>query len=143
MEWSQTLLIALITLVATKVVDYFVGVFSEKREFRKKIRDRCLEEIEQLKDEVGIIYEIASNWKGFGDKEKDYAEVLSNESRLIGKYNKYPSVAMAARDTIHHCKIVMDMESKREISVGEAKKDLAKVFADFISECNNYLRTNV
>ncbi len=140
MDWKQTLLIALITLVATKVLDHFVDVFSDKRNFRRRRRDLVLTEIEELKDQIGVIYEIASNWKNFDAKQQDYVEQFNRESQLLGKYNKYPNVAMAARAVTHQCKIVADIEKAGKGDLEQPKKKLGSLFAEFIDKCEEHLK---
>lgn len=50
MNWWQTLIVALSTLVVAKVIDLFVSKFTEKREFNKFRRDKITDEIEVIKN---------------------------------------------------------------------------------------------
>ena len=104
MEWWQTLLVALSTYAFTKTVDHWLSISKEKREFKKLRREKMLEEIEDLKDEVGRYYELTANWKLHEMKTDKYRDMMTEDDNLIGKYNKYPEIANSARDIIHWCK---------------------------------------
>jgi len=133
--WWQTLTVALTTYAVTKLVD----LFTEKRDFRKRRRDLALTDIEQLKDRIGTLYELAANWKGFDQKQSCYIEAFEADHELIGRINKYPPVAQVARDTIHWCKIVAAEEKQGSNSTVEHKKELAEKYRNFLCQCDDYL----
>lgn len=62
--------------------------------------------------EIGKLYELAENWKSFEEKQGSYLTNFENDHELVGKFNTYPSIAQAARDTVHWCRIVASCEMK-------------------------------
>lgn len=139
MEWWQTLLVALSTYAFTKTVDHWLSISKEKREFKKLRREKMLEEIENLKDEVGRYYGLAANWKSHEMKTDKYRDMMTEDDHLIGKYNKYPEIANSARDAIHWCKIVADAEREYTTDVIESKKELSEKYKEFIRVCDEQL----
>src|SRR5882672_10175827 len=104
-EPSKTLLTAafgsaltLVVLAITKVIDYFAAIDKDKREFKNSRRDKVYAEIEELKNEVGTIYELSTNWQAYDSKAAKYLEAFNDDHKLIGNYNKYSEVAATARD---------------------------------------------
>jgi hypothetical protein len=139
MVWWQTLIVVLSTLVITKTVDFVISIYAEKRNFKKMRRELALKEIEELKNEVGIIYELAANWMAYKEKEEAYRSKFFTDYQLVGKYNKYPSIAQAARDAVHWCKIVADDERKSGDDLMKNKKELGEKFKLFLIACEDYL----
>jgi hypothetical protein len=139
MEWWQTLVVALCTYGFTKFVDHLIYISKEKREFKKTRRERMLTEIEELKDEVGRYFELASNWKSYEMKADKYKKMMLDDDHVIGKYNKYPDIVNAARDALHWCKIVSDDEKKRRDSLAGNKKELVNKYSAFIKICDKQL----
>ncbi|WP_419662332.1 hypothetical protein [Desulfosarcina variabilis] len=72
MNWWQTLIVALSTLIVTKVIDLLISWITQKREFNRFRREKIAEEIEALKNEIGMLYELAANWKSYEEKQKSY-----------------------------------------------------------------------
>lgn len=143
MEWWQTLVVALLTYGFTKTIDHLISISKEKRDFKKVRRERMLQEIEDLKDEVGRYYELSANWKTHEMKADKYKEMMTEDDHLIGKYNKYPEVVNAARDAIHWCKIVAHVEMEHSTDVIERKKELSKKYKEFIKICDEKLNNAV
>ncbi len=143
MTWWQPLIVALSTLVVAKLLDLFVARFNEKREFNKFRRQKEFDEIETLKDEIGKLIELTSNWKSFEEKQQLYIEEFENDHKIIGKFNKYPSIAQAARDTVHWCSIVASCEMKHTDDLIENKTELRNKFRIFLSACDNYMDSMV
>lgn len=143
MVWWQTLVVALSTLVLTKTVDIVISVYAEKRNFKKMRRELALKEIEELKNEVGIIYELAANWMAYKEKEEAYKSKFLTDYHMVGKYNKYPVVAQAARDVIHWCKIVASDERESGYELIKNKNELGEKFKLFLVACEDYLETVV
>ena len=137
MNWWQTLIVALSTYVVTKVIDFIISIVSEKREFKKFRREKIYNEIEELKNEIGKLYELAANWKAFEEKQKSYLTNFENDHELIGKYNKYPTIANTARDTIHWCKIVASCEMKHTNNLIENKKSWGRNIVYFYKHVIN------
>jgi hypothetical protein len=144
---SKTLLIAafgsaltLVILGITKAIEYYMAVDKEKRDFTNARRNQMHAEIEALKNEVGIIYELAANWQDHASKAKKYFDAFDDDYKLIGKYNKYREVASAARDTIHLCKVVAYFEMDRSKGdVVAAKLELTLKYREFLAACDGYL----
>jgi hypothetical protein len=143
MAWWQTLIVALSTLIVTKVIDLIVSNFSEKRQFNKLRRERIYNEIESLKNEIGKLYELAANWKSFEEKQSSYLTNFEKDHELIGNFNKYPSIAGAARDTIHWCRIVASCEMEHTRDLIENKKQLAEKFNLFLKTCDEFINSLV
>jgi len=143
MNWWQALIVALSTLVVSKVVDLFESWFKEKREFNKFRREKINDEIEALKNEIGKLFELASNWKSFEEKQRSYLTNFENDHELIGKFNKYPSIAQAARDTVHWCRIVASCEMRYTNNLIENKKELGEKFRKFLITCDDYMNSMV
>jgi len=139
MNWWQTLIVALSTYVVTKGIDFVISIVSEKKEFKKFRREKIYNEIEELKNEIGKLYELAANWKAFEEKQKSYLTNFENDHELIGKYNKYPNIANTARDAIHWCKIVASSEMKHTNNLIENKKELGEKYVLFIQACEEHL----
>ena len=139
MNWWQTLIVALSTYVVTKVIDFVISIISEKREFKKFRREKIYNEIEELKNEIGKLYELAANWKAFEEKQKSYLTNFENDHELIGKYNKYPNIANTARDTVHWCRIVASSEMRQTDNLIENKKELGGKYGLFLQACDEYL----
>ena len=129
-------MVALCTYAFTKTVDFFISISNEKRDFSRVRRERMLNEIEILKDEVGRFYELAANWKPHEMKEDKYKDMMLEDDQIIGKYNKYPSIVGPARDAIYWCKIVAHEERGHQDNVVESKKELRVKYTAFIEACN-------
>lgn len=142
MEW-WTLLVAAATYVGTKAVDHFFAIAKEKRDFRKHRREKAFAEIEELKDEVGRMYELASNWNSYDGKLGDYAAAFAKDFALVGKYNKYPQIAVAARDAVHWCKVVASCEKEHRDELIQNKKELAEKHRTFLQACEKYVESLV
>jgi hypothetical protein len=143
LDWWQTLLVALGTYAGTKLVDHLLAISREKRDFRKHRRERAFSELEELKDEIGRLYELSANWKAYDIKAEEYVKALAHDDYLVGKYNKYPNVAAAARDTIHLCKIVAfdERERDRHGELISNKKELTVQYQAFIQVCDKYIES--
>lgn len=139
MNWWQALIVALSTLIVTRVLDFVLTMLTEKSELNKYRREKVSDEIEILKNEVGKLYELASNWKSFEEKQRSYLTNFENDHELVGKFNKYPQIAQAARDTVHWCRIVASCEMKQTDDLIENKKELGNKFIVFMSACDDYI----
>ena len=139
MGWWQTLVVALLTYGVTKGVDFTLSFLAEKREFKKYRREKIYIDIEDLKNEVGILVELAANWKSFENKKESYIDVFTNDHELIGKFNKYPFVAHSAREVVHLCKIIASDEKENRNEVHENKKVMHDKYNKFLSICENYI----
>ncbi|MFH7326477.1 hypothetical protein [Desulfurivibrio sp. C05AmB] len=139
MTWWQALIVALSTLVVTKVLDLVIAQFTEKREFNRFRREKITEEIETLKNEIGMLFELTANWKAFDEKQKSYFANFENDHELVGKFNKYPSIAQAARDTVHWCRIVASCEMSQTNDLIENKKEMGERFRKFLKACDDYI----
>ena len=143
MGWWQTLIVALSTLIVTKFIGLFESKVTEKREFTKFRREKISDEIEALKNEIGKLFELAENWKTYEEKQKSYLTNFQNDHELVGKFNKYPSIAQAARDTVHWCRIVASGEKKQTSDLIENKKELGEKFKIFLTACDDYMNSLV
>jgi hypothetical protein len=143
MNWWQTLIVALSTLIVTKVLDLIFLKFTEKRELNKYRRERISDEMEALKDEIGKLCELALNWKSFEEKQRSYLTNFENDHELVGKFNKYPPIAQAARDAVHWCRIVASCEMKQTHDLIENKKELVSKFKLFLKTCDDYIKNLV
>ena len=132
---------ALSTLVVTKGVDVFISWITEKKEFNRYRREKITDEIEALKNEIGKLFELAANWKSFEEKQRSYLANFENDHELVGKFNKYPSIAQAARDTVHWCRIVASCEMKSTNDLIENKKELGEKFRTFLAVCDGYMKS--
>jgi hypothetical protein len=90
MTWWQTLIVALSTLIVTKGIDLLMASFTEKREFNRFRREKTIEEIEALKNEIGKLFELAANWKAFEEKQRSYLANFENDHELVGRYHCCP-----------------------------------------------------
>ncbi len=145
MIWIELLkvpvIIVLLTIIVTKLLDLLTSLLNEKREFKKYIRNKSYNEIEELKEELGKLVELASNWKGYDQKEAEYRKNFVNDHELIGRFNKYPPIANYARDTIHWCAIVASCEKKVSDDLIENKKELKEKYKLFLQECDKYINS--
>jgi hypothetical protein len=141
MEWWQTLIVALATYSVTKSIDLWVSIKSEKREFKKLRRELCLKDIEQIKDEVGIIYELASNWRHFQEKQTAYIQYFESDHELIGRVHKYPIIVQATRQLLHWCKVTANEEQDASREVIIHKEELAKKHKLFLEQCEKVLES--
>ena len=141
MTWWQTLTVALATLVVTKLIDLIISTFTERKEFYKYRRQTIYAEIEHLKDEVGILIELSANWKVFDEKQETYIFNFGKDHELVGKYNKYPKIANAARDAVHWCKIVASCEKNHADDLVENKNKLQEKYCFFLQVCDEYVNS--
>jgi len=140
LSWEQALAVALITYVVTKGVDLVAYRLSEQREFRKKRRDIALQDIQDLKDEIGGLYALAANWKGFDSKALHYQKAFEQDHALVGRLHKYgQDVAQAGRDTLHWCMLVAEDERANAHERQETKNELAEKHREFLAACDRYL----
>jgi superfamily I DNA/RNA helicase len=143
MNWWQALIVALSTLIVTKLIDLLVSKFTEKRDFNKFRREKISDEIEALKNEIGKLFELAENWKSFEEKQRSYLTNFQNDHELVGRSNKYPSIAQTARDTVHWCRIVASCEMRQTDDLIENKKELGTKFKKFLTACDDYMNSLV
>lgn len=143
MNWWQALTVALLTLVVSTGLNLLVSRFNEKKEFNKFRREKHANEIESLKNKMGILLELAANWKPFEEKKRPYLTEFENDYKLVGTFNKYPSIAEAARDTVQWCRIVASCEMKLTDDLIENKKELGKQFSNFLTTCDDYMNSMV
>jgi hypothetical protein len=61
----------------------------------------------------------------------------------MGRYNKYPLIAQAARDTVHWCRIVASCEMKQTNDLIENKKEMGERFKMFLAACDDYIKSMV
>lgn len=141
MTWYQTLITALVSIAFTKLMDFLTAKAEERREFRKIRRKLAMEEIDILKNEIGQIYELASNWASYNQKQNHYIQFFNEEYRLLGKFHKYGNIAQKARDVLHWSKIIASDERDHASSVIEAKSQLHSSFKEFTNECEKYLNS--
>ncbi|PMP96684.1 MAG: hypothetical protein C0168_01585 [Candidatus Aminicenantes bacterium] len=66
-------------MIATRILDVFISRLSEKREFKKKRRDLALSEIDEIRNEIGALYDLAANWMSYKFKKKYYIKLFKNE----------------------------------------------------------------
>lgn len=137
------MIVALATLIVTKGIDFFISWLTEKREFNRFRREKTTEEIETLKNEIGKLFELAANWKSYEEKQRSYLTNFENNHELVGKFNKYPSIAQAARDTVHWCRIVASCEMRQTSDLIKNKKEMEEKFKNFLTICDDYLNKMV
>ncbi|MGY6555168.1 MAG: hypothetical protein ACXIUM_11685 [Wenzhouxiangella sp.] len=144
MTWVQALIVALVTYVVTKSMDLITQRFVEPREFRKLRRQRALNDLESLMDEIGTLCELAASWKSEKRKVLGYKELLKIDHKLVGRLHKYgPEVAGAGRNTLHYCMLVADSEFKKSDDLQSTKQALHEKREDFLKVCNAYLENLV
>lgn len=129
--------------IITKVLDFRFAILQEKRDFVRSRREKACEEIEELKNQVGTIYELSSNWNAYEVKRGDYATFFAKDHEVIGRYNKYPDIAAAARDTVHFCRIVAsdEQEADRRGDLVSHKKELRAKYQAFVQTCDKYIES--
>jgi hypothetical protein len=119
--------------IITKVLDFWFAILQEKRGFVKSRREKAWAEIEELKNQIGAIYELSINWDGYRATLPDFAAFFAKEHEIIGRLNKYPKIAATARDTTHFCKVVVKGGDST------SKKELAEKYQAFIQACDKYI----
>jgi len=133
--------------IVAKVIDIWASILKEKRDFIRSGREKAREEIDELKNEVGTIYELSISGKVYREKQLEYEKFFAKEHEVIGRYNKYPDIAQAARDTLHFCKIIRSDERDREIRHLDSSdllkntEALTAQYQAFIQACNSYIQT--
>jgi hypothetical protein len=138
--------LAILAGIITKLLDFCFEILKEKRVVKRSRREKAREEIEELKNQVGTIYELSSNWKGYEEKLGQYANFFAKDHEVIGRFNKYPDIAAAARDTVHLCKVVAHDEQERgnpdrRQDLILNKKELTAKYQAFIQACDKYLES--
>jgi len=132
-------LVASVTAIWRLPTDRRTSQVSHQREgWKKHRRERALQDIDELKDRIGALYELASSWKGFEQKKKHYLTAFQDDHTLLGRFHKYGSVAQAARDVLHWCMFVMDAE-RGAGGTRELKTQLNNKHKAFLCECENHL----
>jgi hypothetical protein len=159
-EFSKTMIAAAVggglTIlggILAKVFDFWIAILKEKRDFVRSGKEQAREEIEQLKNQVGTIYELSINWKAYREKQVEYENFFAKDYEVIGRCNKYPGIAAAARDAVHLCKIVAsrerdqfstaasgDMDSNTADLVS-SKEALVAQYQAFIQTCDKYIES--
>ena len=139
MEWWQGFLIAIGTYAGTKGIDELLAWFREKRNFRMFRRKKAWAELEHLKNEIGWMYQVGSNWKGSELKDADYNKIMRTEDRLLGGYNKYPEIASRGKDVVHWCKIICFAEKDHSLDPVQGKKELAEKYKAFLKACDEHI----
>lgn len=100
----------------------------------------ALQDLQELKDQNGGLYELAANWKAHQSKAPRYQQAFDQDYALIGRLHKYGSeVAQAGRNTLHWCMLVASDERDRANDVHETKKELAEKHREFLAACERYL----
>ena len=129
--------------IIAKVVDFWFAILQEKRNFLRSGREKAREEIEELKNQVGTIYELSINWNAYEAKQGEYTKFFAKDYEVIGRYNKYPDIAAAARDTVHFCKVVAygEREADRHGDLVSNKKELAALYQSFVQTCDKYIES--
>ena len=140
MSWWQTLIVVLLTSIVNKLIELFGSRYAQKTEFHKFRRAKVFDEIEILKDEIGVLFELAANWKPSEEKTGSYIRAFENDHELVGKYNKYPPIAQAARDTVHWCKIVADCERKCTDDLIKNKQEMGEKYRMFLTACDDHIK---
>lgn len=120
-----------------ETVGFWFAIAKEKRDFKKYRREKAYGEIEDLKDSIGKLYELTANWKSHDSKAGEYDKAFINDHELIGKYNKYPEIAAAARDVVHWCKIVAF--SERETRGRDLIENKKEKHREFLQACEIHL----
>lgn len=144
MIWWQTLIVALAVMIVTKAADTLLAIISEKRKFKWYRREKAHEEIESIKSDIGVIYELAMNWKPFDSKQQEYIQSLGRDHQLIGRFNKYPDIAKHARDVVHWCNIIAEAEMKKETEeLTKLKPQLAEKYQSLIRSCDRVLAEGI
>ncbi len=139
MIWWQSALITGSSIVLGWILNVWAESIKEKRQFKRFRREKAFEEIEALKSEVGIIFELATNWKAFDEKRSEYSDRFSGDYQLIGKYSKYPDIAVSARDVLHLCKLIASKEKNMGDELPELKSELSAKYRNFLSACDKTL----
>jgi hypothetical protein len=131
--------------IISKALDYRFAIWNEKRDFVKSQKKKAVEEIEELKNQVGTIYELSNNWTSYDTKLGHYAKFFEKDHEVIGRYNKYPKIAEAARNTVHFCKIVAsdEKDGDRHGSLISNKRELREKYQIFIQTCDKYIENFV
>ena len=137
MEWWQTLLVALGTYGFTKFVDQLLTVWKDKRDFKLKRRDDTFAQIEDLKDQLGRMYELAINSKTY-DYSTHYLHHPDNQFSLIGKWNKYPEIADAAREVVYWCTVVRKIERDPD-NQRKNEAELRERYQTFLQVCKKFI----
>ena len=123
--------------------EYAISWFTEKREFNRYRREKITDEIEDLKNEIGKLFELTANWKSYEEKQRSYLTNFENDHELVGRFNKYPPIAQAARDTVHWCRIVASCEMRQTNNLIENKKEMGEKFKIFLTTCDEYMKSLV
>jgi len=127
----------------TKTFEFILAGFQQKRDFRRFRREKAYAEIEELKNEIGWVYQMGVNWKPIESKLSEYQKMMDSEERIIGRYNKYPEIASTAKDVVHWCKIVCFGEREHSVDVVQTKKELADKYKGFLKACDEYTESLV
>ena len=132
--------------IITKVLDFCLAILQEKRAVKRSRREKAREEIEELKNQIGTIYELSSYWKGYEEKLGEYAKFFATDHEVIGRFNKYPDIAAVARDTVHLCKVVahderemLNTDPRQDLILN--RKELTVKYQTFIQACDKYLES--
>ena len=143
MSWLKLLevpiIIVLLTYIVTKLFDFLISIWSEKREFQKFKREKTYNEIEELKEELGKLVELTSNWKGYDQKEEEYINNFYNDHELLGKYSKYPTIANSLREILLQCKIVASCERDFDKATIKEKEELNNKYEKFLKKCDDHI----
>jgi hypothetical protein len=122
-----------------RLLDFWLAIAKEKRDFKRFRWEKAYAEIEELKNAIGPLYELAANWKPYDSKLEQYHKAFTNDHELIGKFNKFPELAAAARDLVHWCKIAASSEMEISQDLINNKKELQQKQRAFLQACDAQL----
>ena len=126
-----TLIISIITFVLVILITAYF-----KLEFKKKY-DKY-KEIENFKNKIGIIYEIAMSHKSSQQKQNEYKLHSARIDELIGKFNKYESIAEIGRLVKRESEFVIFHEQEDGPKfLMENRIELKNEYGLLLKKCNN------
>jgi hypothetical protein len=125
--------------IITKVLDFWFATLQEKRDFVRSGKEKAREEIEELKNQVGTIYELSINWNTHMAKHSEYEKFFAKDYEVIGRFNKYPDIATAASERDRD-RLILSGEQDR-IDLDSTREALRAQYQAFIQTCDKYIES--
>lgn len=128
--------------IIAKLLEFWFASLQDKRDFRRSRREKACAEIEELRNQISVFYQLCISWDEHKATLPDLAIFMAKEHEVIGRCSKYPKIAAAAQDTVHFCKIVLSDAQKQEMrDLTSTKRELATKHRAFIQACDKYIES--
>lgn len=129
MSWWQSFIVAISSILITKIFDDWLSARKEKREATRKEIQR----LEEFESEISFYFEIFSNYRDLNYKEKYFVELHDKQFILLSKINKHKELYQILREFFHNIDCLID-DLRKSNDNTQTKDDFKKSYDDFVIE---------